>query len=135
MPENVKHLAAITAMESAAFRLGQVARGLLADHPDLLVASLDTSTSTSTGAETVVTVLALHAGEVADVLRWAETLGIAAHRNLGSAVIGGGYEHASADLERDGLAIRITGCTYLDAEEWAAAQDESSAAPAGGDAS
>lgn len=110
-------IAAITNMEAAAFRTGQVARRLLRDHPDLANLSfmalvgdggfsdLEFSGDTSTR-------------EVLDAC--AAALGIALTSKLGRPYVRGGFESVKGLAEIDGTKVTLTGTYLLTPEEWEA---------------
>jgi len=133
MSERTNPLGAIEAMEAAAFRTGQAARQMLAEHPDLPVQEIRPGYSTGGRAE-----LAIHAGDCDSVRAWAERLGLEAEAHFGSYTYPtNGYEmvyeacHAKGTVL--GAQVDISGTRSVEGaerESWIAAGDEGS----GGDA-
>jgi hypothetical protein len=122
-------LAAVTEMESATFRAGQVARRLIAEHPHLTVRSASAgmyATVYHDGEHSGQPRLELRATGVGGVHAWAKALGAdtdSSTKDAGGHV----YESATLTADLDGVRIEVSGSRVLDADEaaaWRAAGDQ-----------
>lgn len=139
MSETSHALAAIEAMETAAFRTGMMARRLLAEHPDLPVKEIRPGFVSGGKAEVCVTV-----DDCDGVRAWAERLGLRAESEIRSYTVVSGYENVyestNAKGVLDGIGIELLGTRVVDGAEreaWIAERDRTAAepepAPAGGE--
>lgn len=121
----------VEVFEAAAFRVGQVARRLLTDHPDLPVKSLEPTlwvlASDFSGPDTKAE-LEVTAGSVDDVRAWAAALEAQATVTVSDR---SPYERAEAEAEVDGVTVKVTGSRSLTGEEYAAWQTAREQAAAG----
>lgn len=137
MSENTKSnpLAAIEAMEAAAFRTGLMARRLLAEHPDLPVKEIRPGFVSGGNAELHINV------DYCDGVRaWAERLGMQTESKISSYTVGTGYENVyeacRAKGQIDGTDLEFLGTRNLDGAEreaWIAERDQAAAEQAGGE--
>lgn len=135
---------ALEAMESGAFRVGQVMRRLLAENPGLPVFYFRPSVHVTAWLddEPAETSLALKfsARTVDGVRAWAAALGVAPETEITDWGVPGNplavSEYARVDAAVDGVQVEITGSRALSAEEAAAWRAEQQPAaedvPAGG---
>lgn len=119
-------LAAIEAMEAAAFRTGLMARRLLAEHPDLPVKEIRPGFVTGGKAELDITV-----DSCDNVRAWAERFGLHAALRINSYTVVSGYENVyescTAKGMFDGIDIRVLGTRNVDGAEreaWIAERDQ-----------
>ncbi|MGW2511301.1 hypothetical protein ACWC0A_18080 [Streptomyces scopuliridis] len=121
MSETPDLLAGIEVMEAMTFRVGQMARSLRTDHPDLMpcVQSLRGSTHTSGAAQ-----LNLHAVDPDGAKALAARLGIELDQTINRGVGTGGFEHLDGEAEINGVTVVISGIRLIDATEWSALQTE-----------
>lgn len=108
-------------MESAAFRVGQLARALKVDHPDLwqLVESMQPRVYADGGF------LTLEVARLDVVQEWGERLGIPlrnAYTASAYAEPACGHEHLDGEGTVAGVRVRIGACRRVGPEEWAARQ-------------
>ncbi|MFF5958439.1 hypothetical protein [Streptomyces luteogriseus] len=146
MSDETSHtpIEAIEALESGAFRVGQVMRRLLAEHPGLPVFYFRPSVHVTAWLddEPAETTLALQfsARTVDGVRAWAAALDVAAATEIKNWGVAGNpralSESAEVTTTADGVQLVITGTRALSAEEaaaWHAEQDQAAeAAPQGG---
>ncbi|MFI6274273.1 hypothetical protein [Streptomyces sp. NPDC050988] len=125
-------LAAIEAMEAAAFRTGLMARRLLAEHPDLSVKEIRAGFVAGGHAE-----LHINTDECDGVRVWAERFGLRVESNISSYTLGNGrenvYEACTAEGEIDGVGIKLLGTRAVEGAEgeaWIAERDQAAAGPA-----
>ncbi|MEU7044983.1 hypothetical protein AB0A77_28545 [Streptomyces varsoviensis] len=104
-------LAPIWRMESAAFRVGRVARQLVTEHPDLALRRLY---PTASGADAE---LELETEGLSGVRAWAQRLGVEPRITVSSS---GDYKFGRARATIDGVLVLITGGDLIDAEGGAA---------------
>ncbi|MGW4759582.1 hypothetical protein [Streptomyces chartreusis] len=127
--ETVKPLAAVEAMESAAFRLGQLARRILAEHVD---AGLSVREAGIYGYEDVSASarLGLRARDLEAARAVAISLGIelAVKTNDTQWSV---FEHGHGTGEVDGFEVNISGMHHFSDEEAAAWRAEQPAAEGG----
>ncbi|MFF9279568.1 hypothetical protein [Streptomyces griseosporeus] len=129
-------LAAVQALESGAFRLGQVMRRLLAEHPGLPIhrfrpevivsAYLDEEAETKARAE-------IGTGGIDSVRSWAEALGGEATVEVMAASTTYAFEHAEFTASIDGVDVTVIGTRPLSDAEAAAWRAEQAAAAEGGE--
>ncbi|WP_405994998.1 hypothetical protein [Streptomyces sp. NBC_00986] len=126
---------AVEALESGAFRVGQVMRRLLAEHPDLPIRSIRPSVYVSGYFDEKASVAArvdVSSGSVDGVRAWAEALG-------GEPVIriigpDQPFEHAELVVDVDGVSVEVAGTRRLsddETEAWRAEQDRAAAEESG----
>jgi hypothetical protein len=122
-------LTAVAEMESAAFRAGQMARRLVAEHPHLTVRTASVgmyATAYHDGERTGQPRLELRAHDVDGVHAWAEAL--CADTESSTKDCGGYvYEAVTCETALDDVRIEVYGSRALDAEEaaaWRAAGDQ-----------
>lgn len=133
MSDETSHtpIEAIEALESGAFRVGQVMRRLLAEHPGLPIRSfrpkvyvyayLDEEAETTAGVE-------VSASTVDGVRAWAKALG--GHGEVKVDVPPGvslPFEHAELSTTVDGVQLQVVGTRRLSDEEaaaWRAEQEQ-----------
>lgn len=135
MSETTNVLAELEAFEAAAFRVGQLARRLRIDHPDLPVDVMQPTVwalASSAGPD-VHAELEIHCDSVDGVHAWAAVLGVEAT----VTIAGSGYERAVAKAVVNGVTVKVSGTRSLTGDEYAAwqARKEQAAAvdtPAGG---
>jgi hypothetical protein len=132
-------LEAIEAMESGAFRVGQVMRRLLAEHPGLPVFYFRPSVHVTAWlddepAETTLT-LQFSARTVDGVRAWASALDVAVETDIKNWGVAGNPRALSESAEMtttvDGVQLVITGSRALSAEEaaaWHAEQEQTAGA-------
>ncbi|MEU3507903.1 hypothetical protein ABZ733_08225 [Streptomyces longwoodensis] len=122
-------LAAVTEMESAAFRAGQVARRLIAEHPHLTVRTATAgmhATVYSDGERSGQPRLELRTADTAGTHTWADALGAEPEsrtKDVGSYV----YESVTCTATVDGVLVEVSGSRPLDESEaaaWRAAGDQ-----------
>lgn len=116
MPDENNPLDSIQAMESYAFRVGQVARHLLAEHADLPVQELRGHAHGSRAT------LEIWAGDVAVVHTWAQRLSAKAETSFTGGSESGGYEHVSVSTQIDGVDVEIFSLRTIQSDEWEAVQ-------------
>lgn len=129
MSGEIEHtpLEAVEALESGAFRVGQVMRRVLAEHPGLPIRSirpsvyasgyLDESASTTLRVE-------MSARTVDGVRAWAKALGAEPESRITGPEVP--FEHAELVVDVDGVTLEITGLRHLPDDEaaaWRAEQD------------
>lgn len=124
-------LATIEAFESAAFRIAQVARQLLAEHPGLPLWDIrPIASERRSGIKTAHLELSL--SEVEDLLAWAEALGVtAAVRFYDAKNSAQAFEHHEATQTITGVAVVLT-ATRRPTEDEIALWRERKAAEAAG---
>jgi hypothetical protein len=122
-------LDAVTEMESATFRAGQVARRLVAEHPQLTVRTATAGLYASAyhdGDRHCQPRLELRAENVDAAHAWAEALG--AEPETSTKDVGGWvYESAHCTATVDGVQVEVSGSRTLTADEaaaWRAAGDQ-----------
>ncbi|WP_432156310.1 hypothetical protein [Streptomyces sp. bgisy153] len=123
-------LAELIAFESAAFRIGQVARRLLAEHPGLPVQTMEPtawSLASSDGPD-VHTELELRFDSVDEVRAWAEALGVEPTAEVSER---SPYERAAVEATVDGVLVKVSGSRALTGDEYAAWRAKHQ--PAGGE--
>ncbi|MDX3024040.1 hypothetical protein [Streptomyces acidiscabies] len=121
-------------LESSAFRLGQVMRRVLADHPDLPMrwfsprvystVYADGDVSTAVGAD-------INAGSVDGVRTWAQALGATASVETKLPGQKDPYESARFAVVLDGVTVEVSGTRLLSSEERAALEAEQGGARGG----
>lgn len=110
-------LAGIEQMEACAFRLGQLARRLLADHPDLPPVRI-TASATDRGFGRLLLEDLEYGRDGVDVLPWATALEIPLTSKLGRAAVGGGFESLKGERKIDGERVQVTLLRMLNQDEW-----------------
>ncbi|MDX5569359.1 hypothetical protein PYK79_47290 [Streptomyces sp. ID05-04B] len=130
MPETTNTLlTAVTELESATFRAGQVARRLLAEHPHLTVRNVSAGLYASAfldGERSSSARLDVRADGLEAARAWAEALGVEPQ----SEWTDGGiyvFESARCTATVDGVLIEVSGSRALPPEEaanWRAAGDQ-----------
>lgn len=133
MPEqNTRPLAAIESLESAAFRVGQVARHLLAEHPDagLTVKSADVfGYEDNVGAAT----LYLSARSVDTARTVAAALGIEVRTEMRRCSPYAVFESVDGHGAVDGIEVRLMALRHLTDDEAAAWRTNQGQVVEGGD--
>lgn len=126
-------LETVAAFESAAFRVGQVARRIIAEHPDLAVQDLFLkTTATGHGYESATVEITPDHDGLDGVHRWAEALG--AEVVIKFCDYGGrSFDHASVTVEFDGVTVEVHATTAVPPEDVAARRAAAAAAPGGED--
>lgn len=125
MPEqrNVQLLDAVVPFESVAFRVGQVARRLQAEHPNLVARQVICSIySIAFRQETDVSTMArleVSADGLDGALAWATALGATAHQQIKDNAHGV-YETARCEAVIDGVTVEVSATRFLSADEAAA---------------
>lgn len=129
MPETTNSLlAAVTEMEAATFRAGQVARRLLGEHPHLPVRNATVGLYASAyhdGERISQPRMDVRVDGLDDARAWAQALGTEPEtetRDVGGYV----YESAVCTTTVDGVQIEVSGSRPLTADEaaaWRAAGD------------
>ncbi len=129
-------LATIEAFESAAFRVGQVARRLLAEHPDLPVGDMQPFAATHPRPAGDTAQLEMMLRTVDDVAAWAHALGttpnVRFHDSPFTAT--GAFEFHQAAQTIDGVDVRIMATRSTTEEETAAWRAKTAEAAEDGDA-
>ncbi|MGW0599926.1 hypothetical protein ACWD11_22620 [Streptomyces sp. NPDC002776] len=132
MSENVNPLAAIEAMEAAAFRTGSMARRLLADHPDIPIEKIRPGPVSGGTAELHITT-----GDSDGARLMAERLGLSVEVTISSHTFSTGYESVYGACEAagpvDDVSIHLLGVRNMDdaeREAWIAERDQAAAARA-----
>lgn len=129
-------LDAVTQMESHAFRAGQVARRVLAEHPQLTVrnataglyASIYRDGECSSQAELTVRV------DGTDAVRtWSQVLGVETESKTQETGGGHAYETADCMATVDGVIVQVTGARHLTDEETDAWRAQQATAAEGGE--
>lgn len=107
-------LAGIERAEGAAFRIGQLARTLLAEHQDLthLVKEISGFAGQAT-AQLDLDVDGLNGARL-----WARRLGIELKSHLNPSG-SGGWEHLDGEIDVQGVRLQVHGLQSYDAEAWA----------------
>ncbi|MFM9542275.1 hypothetical protein [Streptomyces turgidiscabies] len=133
-------LATIEAFESAAFRVGRVARRLLAEHPDLPVWEVRPFAATHPRPGSDTAQLELASRTVDDVAAWAQALGTTPNVRFHDSPLTatGAFEFHLAAQTIDGVDVRIMATRSTTEEETAAwraktAEANDSAAAEGGE--
>ena len=124
MTENTKNLLldAVTQMESAVFRAGQVGRRLLSEHPDLTVRRATCSLYTyidGYDSDPVVPKVALQADGLDGARAWAQAIGT----ELTLSAREGGchvFERGVCEADVDGVLVQVAGARTLSDDEAAA---------------
>ncbi|MEV1063430.1 hypothetical protein [Streptomyces sp. NPDC050263] len=127
-------LGGVMALESGAFRAGQVARRLLSEHPELTVRRATCSAYSHADTwdpPTCTPTLDLRADGLDGVRAWALVLGAEVKPDMR----GGPYVYESGDCEAevDGVLVRVTGSRKLTDDEAAAWRNQQTEAAAGGE--
>jgi hypothetical protein len=110
-------LSVVEGFEAAAFRLTQVARQLLAEHPGLPINDIRPSVLASTHGISAQLEISVY-DEGTGVRAWAEALGAAVTidvHDVGTYA----YEHHEATVERGGVTVHVGGTRRLTDEEFA----------------
>ncbi|MCC9712042.1 hypothetical protein E4N62_46675 [Streptomyces sp. MNU76] len=121
-------LAELEAFEAAAFRVGQLARRLRTDHPDLPVQTMLPTVwalASSAGPD-VHAELEIHCDSVDGAHACAAVLGVEAT----VTIAGSGYERAAAKAVVNGIKVKVSGTRSLTGDEyraWRAEQDQAAA--------
>jgi hypothetical protein len=123
-------LACVTAAEAATFRVGQVARRLLADHPGLPVEDMEPSVWVLNCGSSITAKLEISPGSLDGVVRWAEALGVELRFETRGGAQYAPYRLAKAVVEVDGVEVDVN-CTGQATDEeiaaWRAGQDHADA--------
>jgi hypothetical protein len=120
-------LACTTAMEAAVFRVGQVARRLLADHPELPVWDLEPSVWVLNHGSAVSAKLEISPGTLDGVLAWGTALGVEVSVELVDRTPYAPYRAAKFVTEVDGVQVDVNSTGAASDEEtaaWRAEQDQ-----------
>jgi len=115
-------LAALVAFESVAFRIGQLARRLRTEHPDLSVQSMEPTAWVLVRAfdgPDVHAELEIRPDSVDDARAWAKALGTEATATVGTS---SPYERVVAEAVIDGVMVKVDGMRALVGDEYAAWQ-------------
>lgn len=134
-------LVEIMVFEAAAFRVGQVARNLLAEHPGLPAKRVEPTAwvlPNPFDGPDVTAVLDIKAGSVDGVRAWATALGVEPTVKISTRAP---WEAARAEAVINGVTVKVMGTRSLTGDEaaaWSAAQDQAAAglaeaAPGGGE--
>lgn len=121
-------LAAVEAAESAMFRMGQLARRLLAEHPTLPLVVLRPEITSRRAA-----FLALSVETLAEVRTWAAALGGETSAEKAARVYGSfGYWYLDTVANIEGIAVRVACAQPMTEAELAAWHADQGDAPGGG---
>lgn len=113
-------LSTIEAFEAGAFRVGQLARRLRTDHPDLPVVRMEPTAWALTsmfGDPDVTAELEIGAGTVDGVRAWAAALDVEA---TVTTSVNSPFELAQASAVVDGVTVKVEGTRALTGDEYAA---------------
>lgn len=123
----------IAAFESGAFRVGQVARRLIAEHPELPLQSFAPTASSSHYGYDLMQVEITPDDNLDGVHLWALAFGAEVTVKRCKYGEQAEFDHASFELEIDGVAVKVSGTRQVPKEQAAAAAaQEESSRPAGG---
>ncbi|MEH0657559.1 hypothetical protein QA860_07385 [Streptomyces stelliscabiei] len=128
-------LAELEAFEAAAFRIGQLARSLRADHPDLPVETMEPTVWSFAGADgpKLHITLELVCGSADGACAWAKALDVEATVTTSTT---SPHKQAAAQAVIGGVTVKISGFQSLTGDEytaWKAAREEAAVtASAGG---
>lgn len=126
-------LVEIMVFEAAAFRVGQVARNLLAEHPGLPAERVEPTAwvlPNPLDGPVVTAVLDIMAGSVDGVRAWATALGVEATVTISTS---GPWEAAHAKAVVNGVTVKVMATRSLTGDEyvaWSAPQDQAATEPA-----
>lgn len=101
-------LAAIDAMELAAWRVAQTARQLRREHPDLPVREMRPDSITVGKPE-----LEIGAGSLVGAQEWAECLGVELHREIRDYAADTVWEHATAETWIGDVHVSVYGTRFF----------------------
>ena len=126
--------AELEAFEAAAFRIGQLARGLRADYPDLPVETMEPTLWSFAGSDgpKLHSSLEVVCGSADDACAWAKALNVEATvtTNATSA-----YKQVAAQAVIVGVTVKVSGSQSLTGDEytaWQAARDQAAVATSSG---
>lgn len=130
MSEQRTPQAAIEGLESAVFRAGQLARRLIADLPTTALTDVRMACHSSSGTYGRTKVSVELAAENLDGARQvADQLGLdLSYATHNVSARSGGFEHAHAETEIDGVCVSVTGIRLIDRDEWAVMQADTDTA-------
>ncbi|MEV0112327.1 hypothetical protein AB0H77_03585 [Streptomyces sp. NPDC050844] len=117
-------------MEAAAFRVGQVARRLLADHPGLSVRDLEPTVWSLSCGIAVTQQLEITPDSIDGVRAWAEALGVEVKVAVQGKAAYAPYKVAKFKTEIDGVEVEVgtTGvATDDEVAAWRAERDQAGA--------
>lgn len=117
-------------MEAAAFRVGQVARRLLADHPDLSARDIEPTVWTLNRGTAVTQKLEITPDSIDGVRAWAEALGVEAEVTVSGRTAYAPYKVAKFETEIDGVEVEFSTTGAATDDEivaWRAEHDQAAA--------
>ena len=122
--------AELEAFEAAAFRIGQLARSLRADHPDLPIETMEPTLWSFAGADSpkLHTSLEVVCSSADDACAWAKALNVEATVTTETT---SPYQRAAAQAVIGGVTVKVSGFQSLTGDEytaWQAARDQAAVA-------
>lgn len=135
MSEHIERspLAEVEAIEAAVFRIGQLARRLRTEHPELPIERMEpTAWALATGyrGTDVHAELEIGAGSVDGVHAWATALGT---KDIVKTTDKGPHQAAKAEVVIHGVMVKVSGTRTLVGDEyaaWCAKRDQATEGPA-----
>lgn len=122
--------AELEAFEAAAFRIGQLARSLRADYPDLPVETMEPTLWSFAGDDgpRLHTTLEVVCDSADDACAWAKALNVEATVTTNTT---NAYKQAAAQVVISGVTVKVSGFQSLTGDEytaWKAARDQAAVA-------